>query len=96
MKKSIFFFRSGGAPGLLREYLGLLRSEKSMKNAKLRKFSKNHKKLSFPKLVPRGGPGLLEGRGGQNRKFDPGPPGAPGGGGDDDVAKNRFWPRNSY
>ena len=49
-----------------------------MKNAKLTKFSKNHKKPSFPKLVPRGGPGLLEGRGGQNRKFDPGPPGAPG------------------
>ena len=75
-----------------------------MKNAKLRKFSKNHKKPSFPKLVPRGSPGLLEGRGGQNRKFDPGPPGPRGWGwggdddddDDDDVAKNRFWLRNSY
>merc|ERR1712216_584636 len=29
-EKSIFFFRSGGPPGLLREYPGLLRSETSM------------------------------------------------------------------
>ena len=33
--KTTFFFRSGGAPGLLREYPGLLRSEKSMKKGQI-------------------------------------------------------------
>ena len=32
--KTLFFFRSGGAPGLLREYPGLLRSETSMNKRK--------------------------------------------------------------
>ena len=41
MKKSIFFFRSGGAPGLLREYPGLLRSEKSMKKRRIMMKKKN-------------------------------------------------------
>ena len=32
---STFFFRSGGPPGLLREYPGLLRSEKTMNKGQI-------------------------------------------------------------